>query len=999
MNVLKRLLTFMAIGVLVGAFALPAGAAVTNTVSGKPNHNWWKGGRGDTGWLFLKEIQTIIEDTTLESGYMTFTNGLIIDNETDTVLTITEDNGAADEDLLFTFTANTLTLTSATGMVLWDFALVVPKSDQFLFDPVADPVGSVEGTVYYDSDDDNLYVRTTAGLVDLTASAASGTLDAAYDSGGSGAGAKINADTGGVEIEVADNKVASTEALLLDYNDVTNNAVALRITNAGAGNSIDIEGTSGNDIEGTGDLWTASVTGVLTAVSGDFTGAAGITLSNDGTITNTTDAMFTFTDGGEDISFYLNGDVLTWSSTTDVAAMNFAEVHDLYGIKSIGMDAAVGTSITLTSTGDAQDLTIEVTQATNSSLILKSSGTAADAFQIITSAGGIDITNGGAAGGEDIDIDAVLASLNINADEDVADALTFTASAGGIDITADGASGKDLDLVCTSGSTNISGGEANAAAVTIAAGAGGMTLDTASSYDIAATATGGKILFVANENAIGVISLATTGGGGTTESITILNDQGDGAASISIASTAGGITMLTPTGKALLATGTAGSNTTLGNSTGDFTVAGDDIDFTVTAATDDVFQILSSASSQVFCDIDLGATDAITWGDNSNAGATTVVGATFTVTGGIGGTSGAGGATTVQGGTGGIAIAATSAGGAGGALTLSGGIGGAGLTDNAGGAGGALTMAGGIGGVAHGTGHAAGGGNASLTAGAGGVGVVGGGNPGAAGTVAVTAGAGGGGTTADNGAAGGTAGLVGGVGGIGAATKIGGAGGAVSVTGGLGGASLTGTSGAGGQVNITGGAEGSPATGTGDVGGAVNIDGGAGVTGGAVSIDAGAGSTTDGSITIGATDALALTMGNATCVVILTGSSIDLSTDKLENFTVETTTDIDDRAMADTESGGYFNNIGDTNTTVFTLPAAAAGLIYTFTDVMSGAGIDLIILAGGGDKINSGTAAEYYNCYDDAVGSCVTLLAISADDWIVVSEKGTWVNDDDALDN
>ena len=40
---------------------------------------------------------------------------------------------------------------------------------------------------------------------------------------------------------------------------------------------------------------------------------------------------------------------------------------------------------------DAEDLTIAVTGATNSSLILSSTGTASDALQIITTAGGIDI--------------------------------------------------------------------------------------------------------------------------------------------------------------------------------------------------------------------------------------------------------------------------------------------------------------------------------------------------------------------------------------------------------------------------------------------------------------------------------------------------------------------------------------------------------------------------------------------------------------------------------
>ena len=62
------------------------------------------------------------------------------------------------------------------------------------------------------------------------------------------------------------------------------------------------------------------------------------------------------------------------------------------------------------------DFTIEMDAAVDASLILSSAGTAADALQITTSAGGMDITNGGAAG-EDLDISSTNASLNLTAGE------------------------------------------------------------------------------------------------------------------------------------------------------------------------------------------------------------------------------------------------------------------------------------------------------------------------------------------------------------------------------------------------------------------------------------------------------------------------------------------------------------------------------------------------------------------------------------------------------
>ena len=50
-------------------------------------------------------------------------------------------------------------------------------------------------------------------------------------------------------------------------------------------------------------------------------------------------------------------------------------------------------NFTLASTAAADDLTIAVTGATNSSLVLASSGTGADAVQLTASAGGMDITS------------------------------------------------------------------------------------------------------------------------------------------------------------------------------------------------------------------------------------------------------------------------------------------------------------------------------------------------------------------------------------------------------------------------------------------------------------------------------------------------------------------------------------------------------------------------------------------------------------------------------
>jgi len=126
---------------------------------------------------------------------------------------------------------------------------------------------------------------------------------------------------------------------------------------------------------------------------------------------------------------------------------------------------------------------------------------------------------------------------------------------------------------------------------------------------------------------------------------------------------------------------------------------------------------------------------------------------------------------------------------------------------------------------------------------------------------------------------------------------------------------------------------------------------------------------------------------NGTGWVAITGDTLDV------------TDDIDNETLTAADSGGIFTNQADPNVQVYTLPTAAAGLVYTFCDVEAGAGKDLCIKAGAADTINGGTAAEYYNCYTDSAGQSVTLVAVNATEWIVTASVGTWVNDDNTLND
>ena len=177
---------------------------------------------------------------------------------------------------------------------------------------------------------------------------------------------------------------------------------------------------------------------------------------------------------------------------------------------------AVSSNITVTTGGgDAKDLTVSVDGGGDSSLILSSSGTAADALKIVTTAGGIDITNGGASG-EDIDISGVLSAVNITSSESTSDSIKIESTAGGIDILASGAAaGEDIDITATGSSVNIS----------------------------------------STENAANAIKLHANGG--TSETIKIHADQGTAGNSVELLSDAGGIAMGAGTTFDLDATGAA----------------------------------------------------------------------------------------------------------------------------------------------------------------------------------------------------------------------------------------------------------------------------------------------------------------------------------------------------------------------------------------------------------------------------------------------------------
>jgi hypothetical protein len=241
--------------------------------------------------------------------YVGFANGATIDNNPNNALDFNENA----ETIRLTFGTNTLTWTSTTGILTWDYGTIIPQANEIVFNPVAD-ANTTEGTIYYDSDTNIFYGRNNTTWVDLTAGSTGNTLDGAYDQGGAGVGRAIDADTGAVAITVSntDNNVA----LIVTQSDSTNDPNALQVvmaSNAATSAAIDIDGqTAAMDIDGTGSTWTVTGAGAGTFASVTTTATAAVgtnlTVTGNATLNGNTDIGNATTDTLS-ITAYIDADV------------------------------------------------------------------------------------------------------------------------------------------------------------------------------------------------------------------------------------------------------------------------------------------------------------------------------------------------------------------------------------------------------------------------------------------------------------------------------------------------------------------------------------------------------------------------------------------------------------------------------------------------------------------------------------------------------------------
>lgn len=250
-------------------------------------------------------------------------------------------------------------------------------------------------------------------------------------------------------------------------------------------------------------------------------------------------------------------------------------------------------SINLSTDNNSQDLTINLTGATNSSVIVNSSGTGADAFKVNTTSGGVDINANGAItmdsgntsnftvnGAFDLTLESTLGSVVLNAGEAAIDSIKISAGdvAGGIDIDSgtggitmdttggfsiDGESTSNITVTGTSSLTlNNIGGQlilqstqaeidavriyaSNAAGgIDIDSGTGGINATSQGPININANAGASNFsLLTSNDNQD--LSISLTGG---TDSSLIFSSSGTGTDAIKISATAGGIDVDAGTG-------------------------------------------------------------------------------------------------------------------------------------------------------------------------------------------------------------------------------------------------------------------------------------------------------------------------------------------------------------------------------------------------------------------------------------------------------------------
>lgn len=402
----------------------------------------------------------------------------------------------------------------------------------------SDPSNPYAGRIYYNTSNGELKVYDGSSWDTMA-----DTLDKAYDNFGSA-------------------------AQIITVDDAT---TGIEFSVEAAGNmTVDLQDTGDFVIQDAGSTWAQFTDGQSFIVNG----TSAITLDADAASnfnTSSGDLGLAATagsvniNGAEAAADAVNIDASNAAGGIDIDAGTAGITIDTTGAFSFD-GAGTASNISLASDGAGDDLTISVTGATDSSLVLSSSGTGTDAIDINATAGGVDIDAAGASSfttaAGDLTLLADTGSVVIKGDEGVTDAILFdadTTSGSGIYFDAYDASNntsgnitmdaRTFDINLTGSSTShgldvdVSGSGAPVSLTTtdgdISLTAGGSTGDitiTSQASDIAIeTSTASKTINIGSTNFARTVNISTGTGN---DSVNIANN-GTGTKNVVIGNNTG----------------------------------------------------------------------------------------------------------------------------------------------------------------------------------------------------------------------------------------------------------------------------------------------------------------------------------------------------------------------------------------------------------------------------------------------------------------------------
>ena len=472
-------------------------------------------------------------------------------------------------------------------------------------------------------DSGNMAMSTASGDISITAQGSNEHLNLTATNGDINlitqtAGGNINIGAGlGVSRTINVGTSTGSDTINIATDSTASDTV--NIGNAGNATTINIDtGTGGLDVDLLGAM---SLDGELVVVGG----------SADGNLANGDSDLYVVGDLEVDTTGRFDGSVILGDANTDTITMNAYVNDDVYVGASAESIDEVGFALS------GNDVYFEDKVGMNGDVYIDG---ALDVDGTMTFDGALTI-NGQVTlgdGGDTVEINSSDWDVNATGDMTGIGAITMnglltgtlgaTISGATTSINASSNFGTNINTGTSEGAVAIGGGSGTVAinstvwdvaatgAVSITNGVDVIGLTIAPTF---ATTTAidlsdadiGTALSVGDNDIVGLTGLINYTNFDVDASGNITNVSGitsDGA----IATTS----TLDVDGTANISDTTAGANVTMGNSTGNLTFASDNADFTLTDATDNVFQIVSSTAATLL-DIDLGAADAMTLGDSS----------------------------------------------------------------------------------------------------------------------------------------------------------------------------------------------------------------------------------------------------------------------------------------------------------------------------------------------------------------------------------------------